>query len=235
MVSICMPYYMRQEALDRSLASLRKHYAEDELEIVICDDGSSVPVRAPGCKVISLPVKDHALNPCVPINRAVAASSGDVIVLTNPEIEHRAPILKGMAETLGMRDGGASNRYVLAACRDADGAWLCGSHVRPGENGRGPMPAGSGFHFCAMLYRSLFEYAGGFDEEYRAGQAFDDNDWLFRLGRVGTTFRIRDDLVVWHHRVPCTWPDGGHERNRRLFEAKWGHAAMAGLTMEGRR
>jgi glycosyltransferase involved in cell wall biosynthesis len=226
MISIVMPYYMRQEALDRSLDSIRRNYPGNDFEIVICDDGSPIPVRAEGCKVVSLPMKGHALNPCVPINRAVAASSGDVIVLTNPEVEHRSPILQAMAEGLGEDD------YVMAACRDESGVWLCSSHVLPGGNGRGPMPPGSGFHFCAMLHRSLFDRAGGFDEDYRGGQAFDDNDWLFRLQRAGARFRMRDDLVVWHHRVPCAWPEGGHERNRRLFEVKWGQGSLA--TMEGR-
>lgn len=216
MISIVMPYYMRQAALDRSLASIRTQYPDAGFEIVICDDGSPVPVVAPGCRVVSLPMKDHALNPCVPINRAVAESSGDPLVLTNPEIEHRTPVIERMAEGIGPDD------YVMAACLDESGAWLCASHVCPGGSGRGAMPEGAGFHFCAMLHRELFERAGGFDEEYRAGQAFDDNDWLFRLQRAGARFRLRDDLVVWHHRVPCRWPTGGHARNRMLFASKWG-------------
>jgi glycosyltransferase involved in cell wall biosynthesis len=216
MISLCMPYYSRQEALDRSLRSLRVHYPALEFEIVICDDGSPVTVYAPGCWVVRLPRKGHALNPCVPMNRAVADARGDILVLTGPEIEHRAPVLGAMVADLGPND------YVIAACRDTAGPWLCASSVRGGEDGRGAMPAGSGFHFCAMLHRALFERAGGFDEDYREGQAFDDNDWLFRLERAGARFRLRDDLVVWHHRVPCAWPVGGHERNRRLFDAKWG-------------
>lgn len=216
MISLCMPYYMRQDALDRSLTSLRKHYEDGQYEIVICDDGSPIPVRAPACVVTSLPIKDHALNPCVPMNRAVARSSGDVIVLTSPEIEHPTPVLDAMARDLGPLD------YVIAACLDASGAWLCASHVRGGVNGRGSMPPGAGFHFCAMLRRWLFDLAGGFDEDYRQGQAFDDNDWLFRLQRAGARFRMRDDLVVTHHSTTRpAWPAGGWERNRRLFELKW--------------
>jgi len=218
MISVCMAYYMRQEALDHSLRALRALYAELELEIVICDDGSPISVSAPGCRIVTLPTKGYALNPCVPINRAVAASTGDVIVLTGPEIEHREPVLMAMFADLGPDD------YVIAACRDGVDRWLCASSVRPGENGRGPMPIGSGFHFCTMLHRSLFDRAGGFDEDYRAGQAFDDNDWLFRLERAGARFKMRDDLVVWHHQVPCLWPIGGHARNLRLFESKWGVA-----------
>lgn len=216
MISICMPYYMRQGELDRSLRSLRVCYPALDFELVICDDGSPVSVYAPGCWVVRLPLKGHALNPCVPMNRAVAEATGEIIVLTGPEIEHRTPVLGAMADGIGPDD------YVIAACRDADGQWLCASSVTPGTDGRGAMPAGSGFHFCAMLHRSLFNRAGGFDEDYRDGQAFDDNDWLFRLERAGARFRLRDDLVVWHHRVSCAWPVGGHERNRRLFEAKWG-------------
>lgn len=218
MISICMPYYMRQEALDRSLAALRLRYHGLALEIVICDDGSPIPVRAPGCRIVTLPVKDYALNPCMPMNRAVAHARGDILVLTGPEIEHRTAVLSAMAADLGPDD------YVIAACRDVSGRWLCASHIRGGEDGRGAMPLGSGFHFCAMLHRSLFARAGGFDEHYRAGQAYDDNDWLFRLARAGAQFRLRDDLVVWHHRVPCTWPVGGRERNRLLFDRIWGEA-----------
>lgn len=218
MISLVMPYYMRQAALDRSLLSIRRAYSDLEMEIVICDDGSPTPVEAPGCKIVRLPTKGHALNPCIPINRAVAVSTADVIVLSNPEIEHRTPVLQAMADGLGEDD------YVMAACRDADtGQWLCASHVRPGEEGRGPMPHGSGFHFCAMLSRRLFTRAGGFDEAYREGQAFDDNDWLFRLARAGANFRLRDDLIVWHYRTPCQWPAGGHAKNRALFESRWGY------------
>jgi GT2 family glycosyltransferase len=220
-ISIVMPYYMRQQLLDQGLASIHGQYGRGGLnyEIVVCDDGSPVPVKAPGCRVVSLPVKHHALNPCVPINRAVAASIGNVIVLTNPEIEHRSPVLVEMLPELRHESD-----YVIAACKDAQsGKWLCASHVAAGQDGRGPMPAGSGFHFCVMLRRTLFERAGGFDEEYRHGYCFDDNDWLFRLKQAGARFKMRDDLVVWHHRTAerPQWPAGGWERNRRLFEAKW--------------
>lgn len=216
MISIVMPYYMRQHALDCGLASIRALYHGLDYEIVICDDGSPVPVIAPGCRIVTLPVKHHALNPCVPINRAVAAALGDIIVITNPEIEHRMPVLAAMLAVCGKPD------YVMAACQDVSGKWLCASSVRGGQDGRGPMPYGSGFHFCAMLTRGLFERAGGFDEAYRDGQAFDDNDWLFRLQQAGARFCLRDDLVVWHHKTPCAWPPGGHARNRQLFESKWG-------------
>ena len=96
MISLCMPYWQRQPELDRSLAAYRRVYGDRlALEVSIADDGSPAPVRAPECIVTTLPAKNVGLNPCVPINAAVRASSADVIVLTNPEIEHREDVLTG--------------------------------------------------------------------------------------------------------------------------------------------
>ncbi len=217
MISICMPYYNRQAYLDRALAAYREHYGE--IEINICDDGSDPPVLAPGCRVIHLPGKKEALNPCVPINRAVSIALQDVIVLTNPEMVHTFPILDEMRRTL---DDLGERAYVTASCKQGE-TWLAHSSIGGGESGRGPMPEGGQFHFCAMFHRSLWDKAGGFDEDYREGQAFDDNDWLWRLEDAGAIFAHRDDLIVQHFHTGTKWPAGGWHRNRDLLVAKWGH------------
>lgn len=214
MISICMPYWQRQQELDASLAAYRAVYEGWDLEISICDDGSPEPVVAPGCVVTTLPPKTVGLNPCVPINAAVRASRGDVIVLTNPEIEHREDVLSGMFALL--QDG---NDYVTVSCRDVDGRWLAGAEVDYSAEGRMPVPPGAHFHFCAMLTRELFERAGGFDEAYRFGRACEDNDWLWRLHAVGARFKLAPG-VVWHRQTPHK-----HERrqsNTDLLRAKWG-------------
>jgi len=107
-----MPYWSRQDALDRSLAAYRRIYGD--IEISVCDDGSPEPVKAPGCIVTTLPKKETGLNPCVPFNAAVRASTGDVVVLTNPEVEHREDVLTGMRDMLEHADD-----YVTVACPDA--------------------------------------------------------------------------------------------------------------------
>lgn len=219
MISVCMPYWHRQAALDRSLEAYRRLYA-DSLEIVIAADGCDV--TAPGCTVVNLPPKTKAMNPCVPINRAVEGSTGDVIVLTNPEILHTKPVLNQMRESLDHPD-----RYVIAACwhrsdTKGKGWWVAHSSCKAGQGGRLPMPEGSGFHFCAMLNRTLWDKAGGFDEDYRDGHACDDNDWLWRLESAGAKFLMRDDLVVQHFQSEVNW-GGRLARNRRLLKQKWGH------------
>lgn len=210
-----MPYWCRQRELDISLAAYRGLYGHLEHEISICDDGSPEPVVADGCTVTRLPSKRIGLNACVPMNAAVRASSGDVVVLTNPEIEHREDVLTGM---LAMLEG--PDDYVTVSCRDVDGAWLAGPEVDYTKSRRLPVPVGAHFHFCAMLTRELFERSGGFDEAYRHGRACEDNDWLWRLDAAGARFRIAPG-VVWHRRTPHSYD--ARISNRDMLIRKWGH------------
>lgn len=212
-----MPYWQRQKELDRSLAAYRRIYGHLDLEISICDDGSPVPVLADGCVVTRLPAKKIGLNPCVPINAAVRASSGDVIVLTNPEVEHREDVLTGMLSMLEHPDD-----YVTVACRDVSGMWIAGPEVNYAfANGRMPVPEGAHFHFCAMLTRELFERVGGFDEEYRFGRSLEDNDWLWSLDAAGARFKLAPGMV-WHYRTPHAYA-GSHPANLDRLTRKWGH------------
>lgn len=217
MISVCMPYYQRQKELDRSLEAYRRVYAGTPLEFSICDDGSPSPVIAPGCRVTSLPKKNHALNPCVPINVAIRNSTTDIVVLTNPEIEHREPVLLEMLAALT-----DENDYVTTGCKDSrKGDWLAGPLTAYGTEGREPVPPNGHFHFCAMFHRSLFDRTGGFDEQYRRGQGCDDNDWLWTLYAAGAVFKHVDG-VVWHHKTPHKWT-GTMERNAGILRKKWGH------------
>jgi hypothetical protein len=215
-ISVCMPYWARQAELDRSLAAYARVYPALPLQFSICDDGSPEPVNAPGCVVTRLPSKRIGLNPCVPLNAAVRASSSDVIVLTNPEIEHREDVLSAMYAMLESRDD-----YVTVACRDVSGMWLAGPEVDYSKNGRLPVPPGSHFHFCAMLTRELFERVGGFDEGYRNGRSCDDNDWLWSLEAAGARFKLAPG-TVWHHKTPHAY-QGTHASNRDRLIGKWGH------------
>jgi len=215
-ISVCMPYWNRQAELDRSLAAYRRIYKHLDLEFSICDDGSPVPVNAPGCIVTSMPKKHIGLNPCVPFNAAVRASTGDVVVLTNPEIEHKEDVFTVMLKLLEKE-----NDYVTVACRDVKGMWLAGPQVDYSKNGRLPVPKGAHFHFCAMMRRELWEKSGGFDEAFRNGIACDDNDLLWNMEKAGANFRLAPGLV-WHYKTPHG-RKGTLASNRDLLYSKWGH------------
>ena len=231
MISVVMPYWRRQDILALNLSAYRDLYPHEDIEIVVVDDGSPEPAEIFGAypwpvNVVRLPAKEIALNPCVAFNAGVAASCGEIVVLTNPEVIHRAPILGAMArelERMGPRG------YVSAACWGVkNGWWYCHSTDMPrdADVGRAAMPKGAGLHFCSMLTRKFYDEIGGFSEEYRDGQGYEDNDLLWKLKIAGARFKICDDLVTDHYDAPRTqWPAGGAARNRAIFEARW--AAVA--------
>lgn len=213
-ISVCVPHWKRPDAIHRMLARYGALYPDMDLEFSVCDDGSpDTPDVPPSVILTVLPRKDGPLNPCVPINRAVAASTGDVIVITNPEIEHEEPIL---GEMLGLLDG--PDAYVVARCWDMDREmWLADASVDYTKNGRAPVPPGGHFHFLAMLHRELWERAGGFDEDYRHLQGHDDNDWLWRLHRAGARFRLTEGHVL-HRHTHVSW---GLPSGRATLREKW--------------
>lgn len=218
MLSLILPYWNRQQAADDALALLVKHYHALELEVVVVDDGSWPPFQHSGfnpdsrmtLRVVRLPAKQQPLATCVPINRGVEAASGDIIALSGVEMLHRRPVLEAMRDEL---ERGDSNTYVSAA------VWC-------GEQGRwhAHSSLGAPLNFMTMLRRDLWNRAGGMDEDYREGVAFDDADFVRRLMRAGMHYVIRDDLVVEHPRkgARAGYTPEQHERNRKLFEAKWG-------------
>lgn len=224
-----MPYWRRQDVLLKNLHRYRELYGN--IEIVVVDDGSPEPaIIDPLTTLVRLPLKDHALNPCVPFNVGVRVATGDIIVLTNPEIIHREPILHRMLQALGR-----GYKYVAAACwNETTHTWYCHSCGPTAEQmGRAPIPPGAGLHFCAMLTRGLYEEIGGFTEEYRNGQGYEDNDFLWKIETISPyhhddvdeKFCILDDCVTEHIACPPTvWPRG---TNKALFESRWPHLLRA--------
>lgn len=225
MISVIMPYWNRQEATNKALEAYARHYSGLGVQVIVVDDGSPVPFVSPvheglQIKVVRLPAKDVPKNPSLCFNEGVKAAKHDFIVLTNPEILHEKPVLGEMLRELSRHTKG----YVLAAawCPE-EGRWHCKSDHKVPEN-----PAGTGLHFCSMLTRELFESVGGFDEAYRDGAGYEDNDFINKLVDVGAKFVIRDDLVVVHPKTGAVtkWDPNGFIRNRALFDYKWTHTPV---------
>lgn len=232
MISLVWAYWSRQAVADRSCELLAKHYADLELELIVVDDGSDPPYRAPSMpfplRVVRLPLKPGPLNPCVPLNRGVAEAQGDVIAISGADMMHaRGPILAQMRDELG----GDEQKYVIAACWFAErNRWHCHSSYKRTDAGDvgSMLPPNADYHFMTMLHRSLWNAAGGFDEDYRAGAGYDDPDFVMRLAQAGAKFVRRDDLIVDHVRADAhaPWPPQGFVRNRELFFRKWGNRSI---------
>lgn len=226
MISLILPYWKRQEATDASLCLMAQHYMDLDLEIIVVDDGSPEPYEKPtllplDIHVIRLPFKTVAKDSCTPYNFGVSRARGDYIAISNPENLHRKPILEEMQASIKSDDD-----YVMAAAwSEEQKRWHChSSMIRNNVNDVGGyLPKGSNYHFMSMMKRSLWDKAGGFDEDYRNGAGYSDPDFVRRLHRVGAAFIMRDDLVVEHPRAGAksNWTSEGFTKNRELFLSKW--------------
>ena len=220
MISIILPYWMRQEAADKALLSLERLYAGIDFEVVIVDDGSEVPFVNPctalDVRVYTLPKKRIAKSPLAGWNLGVEKARGEIVILSCVEVIHEAPVIEQLAAHV--RQVGPKGYVLASAWCPEEGVYHCHSTVQPPYNA-----PGTGIGFCAALHKSLYVEAGGFDPDYRDGAGYEDCDWINRLLRAGAIFVHRDDLRVIHPKTGATIAWGGErfERNFALFRKKW--------------
>lgn len=232
LVSVVMPFWRRQHVLTMNLRRYAELYPDFPLEIVVVDDGSPEPAVIDGAfpwpvHLIRLPAKTEPKDSVVPLNVGAQFARGEYLVLTGPEIIHRAPLLDGLVETAR---SGPNLAHVSPAVWGGSW-WYCHSTDMPPDAkvGRAPSPKGAALHFCALLRRDVFWAVRGFDHDYRDGAGYSDNDFLWKLHDIGVTFTIRDDLIADHVECPrCNWPPGAFARNRALFERKWSKRGFCG-------
>jgi hypothetical protein len=223
-ISLILPYWDRQAAADKALALIAKNYADMPLQVVVIDDGNAEPFRLPQlplsliCK--RLPKKDEPKSPVTCWNEGVALAQGDIIVLSCIEVLHEEPVLAQMAAELERM---GPDGYVLAAawCPELS-EWHC--HSRGRSEYAPELPGGFGRAFCGMMHRSLYEAAGGFDEDYRDGAGYEDIDFAYRMIHAGAKVKIRDDLVVIHPKsgAKTRWRAEQFAINEALLRGKWG-------------
>ena len=216
MISLILPYWDRQEAADRALNLLAKHYGRS-IEVIVVDDGNRVPFKASdvdlNLRIVRLPTKEKPTPQSKAWNAGVRAATGDLIALSCVEILHTDPVLEELAkEAVG-------DTYALAAawCPELN-EWQCHSS-KPTDF----CPRGTGPSFLGVMRKDLFLKAGGFDEDYHEGAGYEDKDFIHRMLAAGAKFVIRDDLIVTHPKTGASiqWGTEGFARNERIFFSKW--------------
>lgn len=231
MISIVMPYFNRRQLLLRTLSGF-KSYKED-FEVVIVDDASTYPIGdIPGMfpfdiKLIRIEQKDKKhVNPCIGFNIGIRHSTGDKVILQNPECAHVGDVLGYINKNLGEND------YMSFACyslgpresklvtensaidldilvkslphRSADkvggnNSWYNHSVIRP-----------RAYHFVSAITRNALYDINGFDERFATGSGWDDDDLIRRIRIKGMDVKIVDEpysVHLWHpanltHRAP---------------------------------
>lgn len=245
-VSIVMTYRDRMTQLRNTLRSFVLH-GYTNVSVVIVDDGSErEPVDPAIATAFDFPISIISTsgnrtysNPCVPFNRGFARATGEIILIQNAECLHVSDLVSHTRANI------TPSRYLTYACfglsekeserlnghggwtlddvdaivsrnrRQAggsDGSWYNHSEYRP-----------KALHFASAIARDNLLRLGGFDERYATGTAYDDEELVVRVRRMGLAVEIIDDHAVihqWHgrERLRSKWDQHARQgRNELLF------------------
>jgi hypothetical protein len=203
---------------------IEKSRHKDLIEIIAVDDGSIDSERIDDfpnlidldIKVIRIEPKDKTwVNPCVPFNIGFNHVNTDIIIIQNPECIHFGDVigytLDNIKENVYLNFGCYSidknytdkiNKMNLnnnsigkllfplrknGVLADGTTGWYNHSKYRPHK-----------LHFCSSIMRKDLMEIGGFDERYKDGIGYDDNDFLRRIERKGMEIKMIDNPFVIH-------------------------------------
>jgi GT2 family glycosyltransferase len=220
-VSVVVPYFERQDQLDRLLAGLDlQTMPTSDFEVVVADDGSraapAVGERAYATTVVRQP--DEGFRLAAARNLGASAASGDVLAFIDQDcvptpdyLAKVAPVTtSGWDLTVGHRLHAAFDGWSAQDVRRwlaGDGpsprpieepGWLLDGYERTADLAR---PDDRAYQLvlgaAVSVSRRLHEELGGFDHSIR-GYGGEDWDYGHRAHVAGADMRWLCDAVVWH-------------------------------------
>lgn len=224
MISIAMAYKNRKVQLIKTLESIESQSYKD-IEVIVVDDASDpeqkvadLQSRFPFLTVITVQANPYK-NPCIVYNTAFSMCSGEVIIIQNPECLHVGELMQSVAENID------DNRYLSYACynvveKDIERLYNAENKKDfilslPQEFNQSKGDAITwynhsryrkvDFHFTTAITRKNLESINGFDERYKYGMEFDDNEFLDRIKRKGLEIVNIDDPFSVHQYHTSTY------------------------------
>jgi GT2 family glycosyltransferase len=221
MISIVTAYYNRRKIFIETLKSIYKS-SYINFEIIAVDDASCAEERIedlmevfPELKVIRVEEKDKWYkNSCIPYNIGIKNAIGDIILLQNPECLHVHDVLSYMVENVN------DSNYITASTYSVDKRVT--DNIIPHLSRLGirnlfstlPQQKATNdigwynhsvykptyYHFCAGITRKNIEKLKGFDERYAPGIGYEDDEFVYRIGKLGLTKIIANKVSVIHQR-----------------------------------
>jgi GT2 family glycosyltransferase len=241
-VSVVVVTYNKLELNRLCLQSLFDRTTYPNYEVVVVDNGSTDGTREyltefaathPECKVVFNDAND-GYSPAN--NRGVAASTGDYVVLLNndtvltrgwlsrlvrPLRDPRVGLVGPVSSWPGNESGIETDYRTLA-----DMETFAETYTRARESQW--YDAIRVIFFCVAMRRSVWDEVGPLDERFALGVGFEDDDYNERVKQKGYRLVYVEDAIVHHWGVATNSKRDvkDHwkllEKNRRLFESKWG-------------
>ncbi len=249
-ISIVMTYFNRPAQLALTLKSLEKSSLIQNTQIIIVDDASNKNERA--SRVIAESslnidlieinkIEKHWRNACMAYNMGFRRATGEIIVIQNTECLHIGDLLLHAANNV------SSENYLSYSCLSIDfditkqitTFWdidfqkvldildsLQQSHPELSEwkgwyNHITYRPAA--LHWLSAITAKNLKELGGFDERYKYGYSYDDNDLVLRIKIKGLSVEIVPEEIGYavhqqHPRSNRSLRSGiPNQNNRSLF------------------
>lgn len=243
-VSAIIPTKIQIDLLEKCLDGLVARTDYPDIEVVIVDNGSSDPrfsnVIAKFSEVLRLiMVKDHGdFNFARLINNGVKASSGEILLLLNDDVEPvEASWLRRIVQSvLAPEVGAVGARLIYPDGRIQHAGVIMGIGGVCGHLWKGTPPEAAARNpnivlpggrlaitgACLAVRRDVFDRAGGLDEK-RFAVAFNDIDFCLRLHAAGLHNVYRGDAVLIHHESQSRGMDDASVKSRRRLASETGH------------
>jgi len=243
LVSVVVVSYNQWHLTQRCLASLDANSDSQTLEVIVVDNASmdDTPDRLTEWAQQERQRRSVVLNAdnrgfAAAVNQGLAAAQGDYLVIMNndtivspgwarglrrhfeadPALGLICPFTNNIGNEAQVALAGATPQEVFASAK----------HYAMGKSGQLLALSIAAF-FCVMLSRAVYTRVGGLDERFFPG-FFEDDDYCLRVKEEGLHIGCAEDVFVYHELSASFDREGAvrrqaiFERNKTLFEEKWG-------------
>jgi GT2 family glycosyltransferase len=254
--SVLIVGFHTYDEIERCLASIETH--EPDVDVIVVDHDAD-PVRG---RELSAAHPRITYEPCTEnrgfaagINRAARRATSPLLVILNPDVELRAPIVPALAACLASHPNAA---IVGGLVREADGrvqasarrfpdlstafggrtSWLTRvfpdnpltrRNLSPTNLDAGCAEVDWVTGACMMVRREVFESLGGFDERFF--MYWEDSDLCLRALKAGwkTMYEPRAEVIHFTGRASRHAPMRSQlSFHRSVFHYYWKHAGFIG-------
>ena len=255
-ISIVMAYYNRKEQLIETIKSINNSSYKN-IEIIIVDDNSDPEERVDtfindinsnlDIKLLNITEKQKKwINPCIAYNIGFKESSGDIIMIQNPEVMHVYDCIKYTLMNLEINDWLSFNCYgscdfkynkeLKSLNNDEIFFKVTKSLQKEGGNTVQNDCVGGwlnhyknhfvAYHYLAAIHRNdLFEKMdGGFDEKFKNGAGCDDDHFIKKL--IHKKFNFKTNIfeikkpfgIHLYHKKSSSVNMNNYYINRKIFD-----------------